>query len=75
MEHPFVGDLSNKSMEELTETINKLNKNMSFAARTGRYEMANQIQMVLESYRSELNRQHQRLLEADKSITGKIDIS
>ena len=76
MEHPFVGNLSDKSMDELTEVINKLNKNLAFASRSGRYEMASQIQMVLESYRGELNRQQKKLLEEDGSfIDGKIDIT
>lgn len=76
MEHPFVGNLSDKSMDELTEVINKLNKNLAFASRSGRYEMASQIQMALESYRSELNRQHKKLLDDDGPyISGKIDIT
>ena len=76
MEHPFVGNLSDKSMDELTEVISKLNKNLAFASRSGRYDMASQIQMVLESYRSELNRQQKQLLEEDGSfIDGKIDIT
>ena len=76
MEHPFVGNLSDKSMDELTEVISKLNKNLAFAARSGRYDMASQIQMALESYRSELNRQQKKLLDEDGSfISGKIDIT
>lgn len=75
MEHPFVGDLSSNTMEELTEKINSLTKKLSFAARSGRYDMTNQIQMVLESYRSELNRKQRALLEGEEAITGSIDIS
>jgi hypothetical protein len=76
MEHPFVGNLSDKSMDELTEVISKLNKNLAFASRSGRYEMASQIQMVLESYRGELDRQHKKLLDEEGSfISGKIDIT
>jgi hypothetical protein len=75
MEHPFVGDLSHLSMEELTDKINSLNNKLAFASRSMNYSMANQIRMVLESYRSELNKQHQKLLEDDRAITGKIDIS
>jgi hypothetical protein len=75
MEHPFVGDLSSNTMEELTEKINSLTKKLSFASRSGRYDMTNQIQMVLESYRSELNRKQRALLEGEEAITGSIDIS
>ena len=75
MNHPFVGDLSNLSMEDLVEKVSKLTKNLAFATRSGNYGMANQIQMVLEDYRSELNRQQRKLLEDDEAITGKIDIT
>jgi hypothetical protein len=38
--------------------------------------MAAQIQMVLESYRGELDRQHKKLLDEEGSfISGKIDIT
>lgn len=75
MEHPFVGNLSDKSMDELTEAISKLNKSLAFSLRSNRYDMANQIRMILETYRAELNRQHQKLLEDDSAITGSIDIT
>lgn len=75
MEHPFIGDLSHMSMDELTEKINSLNNKLAFSTRSLNYTMANQIRMVLESYRAELNRQQQKLLEDDTAITGTIDIS
>lgn len=75
MEHPFVGDLSHLSMDELTEKINSLNNKLAFTSRSMNYSMANQIRMVLECYRAELNKQHKQLLEDDTAITGKIDIS
>lgn len=75
MEHPFVNDLSSKSLEELTEAVNKLNKNLAYAARNGKYSIADQIRMVLETYRAEVNKQQRALLEDGNSITGSIDIS
>jgi hypothetical protein len=75
MEHPFVGDLSHMSMDELTEKINSLNNKLVFSTRSMNYAMAGQIRMVLESYRAELNRQQRKLLEDDATITGTIDIS
>jgi BMFP domain-containing protein YqiC len=74
--HPFIGDLSNLSLEELAEKINDLHKKLAFAIRTGRYDMSNQIQMVMASYRTELDRQQRELFDATEStIKGKIDIS
>jgi hypothetical protein len=75
MEHPFVGDLSHLSLEELTEKVNSLNKKLAFSSRSMNYQMANQIQMALESYRSELNRKQQALLDDEDAITGQIDIT
>ena len=75
MNHPFIGDLSHLSMDDLVEKVSTLTKNMAYCTRSGNYAMANQIQMVLENYRAELNRQQRKLLEDDEAITGKIDIS
>lgn len=75
MEHPFVGDLSDMSIEQLTEKISALGKALSFTARTGKYEIAQQIQLAINSYRSELNRQQQKLIEDDSAITGSINIT
>lgn len=75
MEHPFSGDLSELSIEDLNEKISVLNKNLNFTLRSGRYEVAGQIQMLLQSYRAELNKQQRALLDDDEALTGKIDIS
>ena len=75
MEHPFIGDLSGKSMEELTDAVNKLYKQMAFATRGMNYSMANQIQMALNTYRAELNRQQAKLLDDSDSVLGAIDIT
>jgi hypothetical protein len=76
MEHPLVGDLSKHTIDELSEMINNLNKNMSFAARMGRYDLANQIQMVLTSYRAVYNQKQRELFdETSSTIRGKIDIT
>lgn len=75
MDHPFVGDLSNLSMEELTEKINTLGKALSFAARSGKYQLAEQVQLALNSYRAELGRQQRRLIEDGDAVTGVININ
>jgi hypothetical protein len=75
MDHPFVGDLSNLSMEELTEKINTLGKALSFAARSGKYQLAEQVQLALNSYRAELGRQQRRLIDDGDAVTGVININ
>lgn len=56
MEHPFIGDLSGKSMEDLSNTISDLTKKLSFAYRMQNGPMIHQIGMVIESYKSEYNK-------------------
>jgi len=60
MEHPFINDLSGKSLEELQEAISSLNNKLTFAYRTGNRPLINQLQMALESYR---NQQHKKMDE------------
>ena len=56
MEHPFIGNLSDKSMEDLSNTISDLTKKLSFAYRMQNGPMIHQIGMVIESYKSEYNK-------------------
>jgi hypothetical protein len=53
MQHPFMPDISSKSMEELQASIQDLTSKLSFASRMGQSFMVNQIQMVLEGYKTE----------------------
>jgi hypothetical protein len=46
MEHPFVGDLKDKSLEELTETVSSLYKKMNWAASNGNYSNPNGISLI-----------------------------
>lgn len=50
MTHPFVADLSDKSIDELQTTITELNKKMLFAGRTHNQALMSQLTLVLESY-------------------------
>lgn len=77
MSHPFVGSLEDKTLEELSETINTLNNKMAFASRSYNYGMVNQLQMVLTSYRTELaKRQSEMMGDLEKKrIGGKIQIT
>lgn len=56
MQHPFIGDLSELTLEQVQEKIQTLSKNLTFAYRTGNQNMVNQLNMVLESYKSEASK-------------------
>ena len=76
IEHPLVGDLSSLTIDELSEMINSLNKKMAVAARMGKYDMASQIQLALNSYRAVYNQKQRELFdETSSTIRGKIDIT
>lgn len=75
MQHPFVEDLSDKSTDELAESINSLGTKLTFAYRMQKDQMAYQIQMVLESYKAEYQRRmddiyKKRNLENQIRVTG-----
>jgi hypothetical protein len=53
MEHPFMPDISSKSVEELQTAMNDLTGKLTFAHRTGKDFLINQIFMVLEGYKAE----------------------
>jgi hypothetical protein len=55
MEHPFLSsrDLSEKTIEELQDSISELMNKLTFAYRTGNGPLIHQLQMVLESHRTQ----------------------
>ncbi len=63
MEHPFINDLSNKTVEELQNDISKLNKSLNYAYRCGNSQLIGQIQMALESYRTQQMKKMDALFE------------
>lgn len=76
--HPLTPDLSKLTMEELTNKYNELVKRQLQIQRTGNWSLMNQVNMVMEDYRSELGRRQQKLLDdANKNSNFKniIDIS
>lgn len=73
MEHPFINDLSNKTLEELQDTLSSLNNKLTFAYRTGNGALIHQLQMVLESYRN----QHKKKMDeifAKQKLNNQINI-
>jgi hypothetical protein len=53
MKHPFINDLSDKSLEELSTTLSDLQSKLNFVYRTQNHALIGQLRMVLESYQSE----------------------
>lgn len=76
MNHPFIGSLKDKTMEELTDTISKINKQLSFVMRMGRHDVAKQMQMALATYRGEIQRRQAEMWDKKHGdLDKKIDIS
>jgi len=74
--HPFVGDLSGKTMDELSENINTLANKMSWAFKFGKHDMVKQMQQVLSTYREEYQiRQAEMWAKRSGDADKKIDIS
>lgn len=63
MQHPFITDLSKKSLEDLQEAITELTKKLNFAYRMQNGPMVHQIQMVMESYRTEYSKKMDDLMK------------
>ena len=56
MKHPFINDLSDKTIEELQTAIESLTNKLNYAYRTGNSPLMHQLQMVIESYREQISK-------------------
>jgi hypothetical protein len=72
--HPFVSDLSDKSLEELQNTIQDLSRKLNFVYKTQNGPMINQMLMVIESYKSEYNKRIDEIYKK-QNLQNKINIS
>jgi tRNA(Ile2) C34 agmatinyltransferase TiaS len=70
MEHPFINDISSKSLEELQDAITSLNNKLTFAYRTGNSPLIHQLHMVLESYRKESSKKMDELFKKQNIQTN-----
>lgn len=73
MEHPFINDLSDKSLEELQNTIGDLMGKLNFAHRTGNGALIQQLNMAIASYRKEYNKKMDELI-SKQQMGNKINI-
>jgi hypothetical protein len=74
MEHPFITDLSDKTIDQLQDTISGLYKKLTFAQRTGNGPLVNQLNMVLESYKKEYQKKIDVMIKK-QNIEGQVRIS
>lgn len=73
MQHPFITDLSDKTLEEIQTILSGLMTKLTFAQRTGNGPLIHQLQMVIESYRAEHAKKMDELI-SKQNIKTKIDI-
>ena len=74
MQHPFISDLSTKSMEDLLKTISELNQKLNFSYRTQNGALINQLKMALESYNNEYKKRMDEVYKKNK-LDNKINVS
>jgi hypothetical protein len=63
MEHPFINNLSDKSLEQLQDAITGLNQKLNFAYRTQNSPLINQLRMAIESYQTEYQKKINDLIK------------
>lgn len=73
MQHPFINNLSEKTLEELQTTITGLMDKLTFAYRTGNGPLIHQLNMALESYKSAYSQKMDEMMNKQK-INTKISI-
>lgn len=77
MNHPFISDLSTKTLDELMDIITKLTKQQQFMFRVGKQDVVQQINMALNSYRAEYQKRQQEIWNKNNNsnLNKSIDIS
>ena len=63
MQHPFINNLSDKSLEDLQTIISDLTKKLNFAYSMQNGPMIHQLLMVIESYKAELNKKMDAIMK------------
>lgn len=78
MEHPFINNLDDLTIEQLGSKISELNKKLGIAMRSGNPYLCDQIRMALTSYNTKHQEKMQELYKPkgdEDSFASKIDIS
>ena len=68
MEHPFLSskDLEDKSIEEIQDAMSNLMNKLTFAYRTQNGPLIHQLQMVLESHRTQYFKKMDEVFDKQK---------
>ena len=69
MTHPFINDLSEKTLEELQSTLSDLSSKLNFAQRMGNRPLMNQILMIIDSYKIEYGKKMDEMIDKQKIKT------
>jgi hypothetical protein len=75
MEHPFLSsnDLQDKTIEELQDSISGIMSKLTFAYRTQNGALIHQLQMVLESHRTQYHKKMDEVF-AKQKLNNQINI-
>ena len=74
MQHPFINDLSDKTLEDLSKTLSDLNTKLNFAHRMQNGALINQIRMAIDSYNTEYKKRMDEMYKKN-NIEKQINIS
>lgn len=69
MEHPFINNISDKSLEELQKIVSDLTSKLNFAYKTGNRPLIHQVNMALESYKNAYSKKMDELMNKQKFNT------
>lgn len=75
MEHPFLSskDLEDKTLEEIQDSMSSIMDKLTFAYRTQNGPLIHQLQMVLESHRTQYFRKMDEIFDKQK-LNNQINI-
>ena len=73
--HPLTPDLSGVSTEDLYKKQTELTNKLMFSYRMGQSDLVQQIQLLLDDYRMELEKRNREMLDKNSPYKDKIDIT
>ena len=73
MEHPFIKNIDNLTLEELQNKLSELHSKITFAYRTGNGPLIHQLTMAIESYKNTYNKKMDELI-GKQNINSQIKV-